>query len=161
MNRGVDGLLSGLSRYPTASIERACMNLIADAGVQLVQGDNSVVPEEVKKVLDILHCHYTDHPDKVIEMDARKRVTRMKLAIRTLNRSGTTKEKHEVLSRLTDIASVDGSFLAKESKLVLDLAASFRIPPSETYSIIVGCIQSKGRIVDPALLSLARELGGQ
>ena len=157
-DRSVDTILAELSQLPESTTDRACMYLIADAGIQLVQGDNSVLPEEVKKVLNILHCHYSDQPDKLIEMDAKKRLTRMKLAIRTLNRAGSTQEKHEVLSRLTDIAIVDGCFLEKEGMFVVDLATTLHIPQAETYSIIVGCIQAKGHTVDPTLLSLVRKL---
>jgi hypothetical protein len=159
VNRGVDGILSGSSRYPVAPIELASMNLIADAGIELIQSDQEAAVDEIKRVLNILHKHFTDEPDKIICLDPVKRMSRIKSAIRTLNRTATSVEKKGVLSRLADIAKASGPFEEGESKIVLETAAALKIPQHEIYSILVGCIQNLGREVDPGIQSLANKLG--
>jgi len=157
-DKKVAAILDSLSRHPDSAVGVACMNFIADAGVQLLQRDKKVATDEIKKVLNILHDNFTDQPDKVICLDPTKRTSRLKSAIRVLNRAASSSEKQEVLSRLADIAVSDGPFREEEAKVVLDLAAALRIPQQEAYAIIVGCIQTSGKEVDPGMQSLADKL---
>jgi Zn-dependent protease with chaperone function/uncharacterized tellurite resistance protein B-like protein len=157
-DKETEQILAALSRRPDSSLELACMHLLADAGVQLVQRDRTVAPDEIKKVLYILHDHFTDEPDQVICLDPLKRAYRLKSSIRVLNRTAPSTEKKEVLSRLADIATADGPFREEEAKVILDLATALKIPQQETYAIIVGCIQAAGKEVDPGVQSLADRL---
>ncbi len=152
-------ILGSLSRHPDSAVGLACMNLIADAGVQLIQRDHEAAVDEIKKVLHILHDNFTDEPDQVICLDPTRRVNRLNAAIRVLKRAATSTEKQEVLSRLADIAIADGPFREAEARVVLDVATALRIPQQETYAIIVGCIQASGKDVDPGIQSLADKLG--
>jgi uncharacterized tellurite resistance protein B-like protein len=134
------------------------MTLIADAGVELIQRDKEAGADEIKRVLTILHDHFTDRPDKVICMDPGKRTNRMKSALRVVNRHSSSDQKKIVLSRLADIAISDGPFLEEESLIIVDTAKALKIPPHETYAIIVGCIKAAGKEVDPGIQSLAEKL---
>jgi Zn-dependent protease with chaperone function/uncharacterized tellurite resistance protein B-like protein len=151
-------ILGALSRHPDSAVGLAHMHLIADAGVQLVQRDQEVATDEIKKILNILHDNFTDEPDHAICLDPTKRAIRLKSAIRALNRAAPSTKKHEALSRLADIAVADGPFRREEANIILDLAAKLKIPQQETYAIIVGCIQASGKEVDPGIRALAEKL---
>lgn len=158
VDKEVSEILDSLSRHPDTTVGLASMNLLADAGVQLIQGDKTADADEIKKVLNILHEQFTDEPDKVICIDPAKRAVRLKSAIRDLNRSATSAEKKDILCRLADIAISDGPFREQESKIIIDMATNLKIPQHEIYAIIVGCIQESGKDVDPGIQSLADKL---
>jgi uncharacterized tellurite resistance protein B-like protein len=157
-DKEVAEILTYLSRHPDTTVGLACMHLIADAGVELIQLDQKAAADEIKRVLNILHDNFTDEPDKVICMDPGKRVNRLKASIRSLNRVSTSEEKKVLLSRLADIAMSDGPFREEESKIIVDMAKALRIPQHEIYAIIVGCIQASGKDVDPGVQALADKL---
>lgn len=158
IDKEVAGVLDALSRYPDSAVGLACMHLIADAGVEMVQRDQDVTTDEIKKVLHILHDHFTDQPDQVICLEPIKRASRLKSAIRVLKRTATSTQKQEALSRLADVAFADGPFREEEAKVILDLATALMIPQHEAYAIIVGCIQTSGKEVDAGIRSLADKL---
>jgi len=153
--------LSCLSRRPATAALEACMHLIADAGVEIIQHDHEVEIEEIKKVMNILHDHYTDQPDQLICLNSAKRALRIRASIRTLNRIASSSEKKEALSRLSDIAIADGPLGEADSKTIFTLAKALRIPVNETNAIIVGCVQNKSRSIDPGLVSLAHKIEAQ
>lgn len=158
IDKATSGILESVSRHPDTNAGLACMTLIADAGVELIQRDKEAGADEIKRVLTILHDHFTDRPDKVICMDPEKRSNRIKSALRVVNRHSSSDQKKIVLSRLADIAISDGPFLEEESLIIVDTAKALKIPPHETYAIIVGCIKAAGKEVDPGIQSLAEKL---
>ena len=137
------------------------MHLIADMGVEIIQHDHEVETDEIKKVLNILHDHFTDQPDQLICLNAAKRALRIKSSIRNLNRTASSIEKQEALAFLSEIAVADGPLGKVDSKIILDLAKSLRIPDDEITAIIVACVQTKSRSVDPGLVTLAHQIEDQ
>ena len=158
MDKEVADILISLSRHPDTTVGLASMHLIADAGVQLLQRDGIVASTEIKKVLTILHNDFTDEPDKVICLDPAKRAIRLKSAIGKLIRGATSSKRKDILSRLADIAISDGPFCEAESKAIEGVAKALKIPTHETYAIIIGCMKTSGKEIDPGIQQLADQL---
>jgi uncharacterized tellurite resistance protein B-like protein len=134
------------------------MKAVALGGVEVLSADGEISDYEIKVLVEILHRHFTDEPEREILTD-RKQVRReLKKAVAQLNRLADAEDKTFILSRLADIALADGALMDEEGGVILRLAKDLGIPSKTAFSIMVGAAQSVGFKVDVKLTRVADDL---
>jgi len=137
------------------------MKLVAAGGAAVLGADKEIGDTEVKTLIELLHEHFTDEPEEVVDevcCDTKKVIDEW---LPVLDKTGADEDKKFVLSRITDIALADGVLADGEAAFLLDLAERMKLPQRTAYSIMVGSAQASGFRKDAKLAQIAERLRRQ
>jgi uncharacterized tellurite resistance protein B-like protein len=158
LETGVDKLMEMSRRHPKEPLPEALMQVLACGGVLVLGADRDVSDDEVKLLVKQLHTLFTDEPELVIETRSTVAEKTLAAACEVVNSEGSEADKQFVLSRLAEIALVDGALMDAESEMIQRIAEMLEIPQKNAYAILVGAAQSQGFQADIKLNSIAAEL---
>lgn len=157
----VDELMALTRRHPISQRKIAMMNLIAAGGAAILGADRRIGETEVGTLVELLHEHFTDEPEAVIDAVVNDMEKVIAEWLPVLDEEGVEDDKKFVLSRVADIALADGSLVDSEAQFLLELAERLGLPQRTAYSIMVGSAQSSGFKKDAKLSQIADRLRKQ
>lgn len=157
----VDELMALTRRYPVTDRQKAMMYLVAAGGAAILGTDREIGDTEVKTLIELLHEHFTDEPEEVVDQviaDINGVVERW---LPVLDEQGVDEDRKFILSRITDIALADGILADAEAAFLLDIAGRMKLPHPTAYSIMVGSAQALGFRKDAKVAQIAERLRKQ
>lgn len=157
----VDELVALTRRHPTSDRKKAMMNIVAAGGALILSVDREIGDTEVKTLIELLHEHFTDEPEQVVDKVCCDMKAVVEEWLPVLEEHGSLEDKKFVLSRVTDIALADGSLVDAEAAFLLELADRMKLPQKTAYSIMVGSAQESGFRKDAKLSQIAERLRKQ
>ena len=157
----VDELVAITQRHPHTQRKKSMMNLVAAGGAAVLGADKVIGDTEVKTLIQILHEHFTDQPEKVVDQVCCDLHGIIDEWLPVLHQHGSIDDKKFVLSRITDVAISDGALVDTEAEFLINLAAKLDLPQKTAYAIMVGSAQDTGFRRDAKLSEMADRLRRQ
>jgi tellurite resistance protein len=154
----IDELMQLTRRFPAKPLGQAVMKTVAMGGALMLAADGDISDYETKVLIELLHRHFTDEPEKQIKTDRDEIERELTEGIAKVNELGDAGAKTFIISRLVDVALADGALMDEEGQVIHDIAGRLKMPEKMTYSIVVGAANAVGFRVDVKLNRAADEL---
>ena len=154
----IDDLMRLTNRFPPKPLGQAIMRAVALGGALVLSADRDISDYETKILIEILHRHFTDEPEKEIRTTGHEIEKGLAEAIRQVKELGDHDDKTFIVSRLADVALADGALMDEEGQVVLEIARRLEVPEKMTYNILIGAANLVGFRVDVKLNRVAEDL---
>ena len=154
----IDTMFAWAKRYPAKKLDEAVMHAVACAGLDMLVVDEEIVDKEIETLVLILHKVFTDDPESELLTDSEERGIRLKKAIATINKEGEELHKRFIISRLVQLALMDGLFLNDEKSIIMDIALKLKLDPKVAHAIIIEVARDLGLGADVQTKGIAQNI---